>query len=164
MARVKQSAGNAIDFNFDERINHIKVKRENVRFVEPVKVEGTLENLGNRIFEVRGLIRTAVEYPCFRCLKNTKVNFNLIFSIKFSDIPAISREDEVVAFSGEEIELRPYILEEILLNWPSQILCRPDCRGICPRCGADLNNVNCSCEDEDTDPRLAALKNFLKKD
>lgn len=164
VARVKQSEGNVIDFIFDEQINHIEVKRENVHFIEPVRVEGTLENLGNRIFEIRGLIKTAAEYPCFRCLTNTRVNLNLSFSIKFSDIPSVCYEDEIIAFSGDEIELTPYILEEILLNWPGQILCKPDCKGICPQCGANLNKINCSCKSEDIDPRLAALKNLFEKD
>lgn len=164
LARVKQSEGNVIDFNFEENINHIKVKRENVHFVEPVRVEGRVENLGSRILEVRGLIRTAVEYPCFRCLTKTRVNLNLSFSIKFSDIPIESHEDETIAFSGDEIELTPYILDEILLNWPGQILCRPDCKGICPHCGANLNKTSCSCREENTDPRLAVLKNLLKRD
>lgn len=164
LARVKQSEGNTLDFKFEENIDHIKVKQEDVHFTEPVKVKGKVENIGDRILEVRGLIKTSVEDSCYRCLTKTRVNLNMSFCFKFSDTPIESDEEEIILFSGDEIELAPYILDEILLNWPGQILCRPDCKGICPHCGANLNETACNCKDKDIDPRLMALKQLLKRD
>lgn len=162
LSRLKESAGYAIDFDFNENIKFVQINHEDIFFIEPVRIQGSVENMGNRIFEVHGVIKTAAEYPCFRCLTMTRVDLNLDFSLKFSDIPVDSQEDEIIAFSGDEIEITPYILDEIMLNWPGQILCKPDCRGICPHCGADLNKTTCSCKQEDIDPRLAALQSFLK--
>ncbi len=76
-------------------------------------------------------------------------------------------EDElgVVTVTGEELDTEPLILEQVLLNLPMKPLCRPDCKGLCPRCGADRNVEACGCEVETTDPRwsgLAELKDRLK--
>ncbi|HHW02914.1 MAG TPA: DUF177 domain-containing protein [Thermoanaerobacterales bacterium] len=164
LARVKQSEGNVLDFRFEEDIKQIRVKRDDLNFAGPVVVEGQVENIGDRILEVRGSIKTCVEDYCYRCLTKTQVELNVSFCLKFSDIPIESDEEEIILFSGDEIELRPYILNEIVLNWPGQILCKPDCRGICPRCGANLNTTECDCKDEEIDPRLSVLKQLLKGD
>ena len=50
----------------------------------------------------------------------------------------------------------------LVLNAPQRSLCRPDCRGICPQCGTNLNTGSCDCDKEDIDPRLAPLRNLLK--
>lgn len=164
LARVKQSEGNVLDFRFEEDIKQIRVKRDDLNFAGPVVVEGQVENIGDRILEVRGSIKTCVEDYCYRCLTKTQVELNVSFCLKFSDIPIESDEEEIILFSGDEIEFRPYILNEIVLNWPGQILCKPDCRGICPRCGANLNTTECDCKDEEIDPRLSVLKQLLKGD
>lgn len=164
LARVKQFEGNKSDFEFEENIDHIKIKQEDVHFIEPVKVKGTVENIGDRILEVRGLIRTAAQDFCYRCLTQTRVDLSIDFCFKFSDISIEPEEEEIILFSGEEIELAPYIMDEILLNWPGQILCRPDCKGICPHCGVNLNETTCNCKDKEIDPRLMALKQLLKSD
>lgn len=164
LARVKQSEGNVLDFKFEENIRHIKVKQEDLNFAEPVRVEGRVENIGDRILEVQGSIKTSVEDSCYRCLAKIRVNLNISFCFKFSDVPIEFDEEEIIPFSGDEIELRPYILNEIILNWPGQILCKPDCKGICPHCGANLNITACHCKDEEIDPRLSVLKQFLERD
>ena len=64
----------------------------------------------------------------------------------------------------DELDLRPLLIEQIQLNVPMKPLCRPDCQGLCPICGADLNADACSCEEQTADPRwagLAALKSRL---
>lgn len=59
--------------------------------------------------------------------------------------------------TAEELETRPIVLEQLQLNIPMKPLCRPDCKGLCPRCGADLNITRCSCVAAAPDPRWAAL-------
>jgi uncharacterized protein len=65
---------------------------------------------------------------------------------------------------GEILETRPILLEQLQLNIPMKPLCRPDCKGLCPICGADRNRAACACEEASPDPRwagLAALKSQL---
>ena len=53
---------------------------------------------------------------------------------------------------GKTIDLTDFIREDILISFPQQILCRPDCRGLCPHCGQNLNEGQCDCRDEDFEP------------
>ncbi len=62
-----------------------------------------------------------------------------------------------------EVDLRPLLIEQIQLNVPMKPLCRADCAGICPSCGANLNAGACGCETEEIDPRWKALESFREK-
>ncbi len=62
------------------------------------------------------------------------------------------------SYEGKEIDLKPAVREQILLQIPGSPLCREDCKGLCPRCGKDLNEGDCGCDRTVLDPRWAALK------
>lgn len=162
--RIKQDKGKVLNFELEEDIDDIKVQGELVKFLGPVKVTGQVENLGQRIFQVNGLINVPIEAVCYRCLSKTNFELNIDFSLKFSDTITESTEDEeeLITFSGNEIELRPHVINEIILNWPAQVLCKPDCRGLCPTCGTNLNFSSCHCEDDRIDSRFSVLKNLFK--
>jgi uncharacterized protein len=107
------------------------------------------------VFELR--FRGRVHGPCFRCLADAVV-----------DLPIAAREYQATA-PGEAEELRtPYVVDErlqlsdwardaLVLALPDKILCRPDCAGLCPVCGRDLNREPHEHADEATDPRWTAL-------
>lgn len=63
----------------------------------------------------------------------------------------------VLHLAGEVLDTEPLLAEQLLLNVPMKPLCRPDCRGLCPTCGADLNQGDCRCSHDEVDPRWAAL-------
>jgi len=72
---------------------------------------------------------------------------------------ALNDADEEV-FDGRNIELDPILREQVLLALPMSVVCREDCKGLCPSCGKDLNEGACGCRPPVTDPRLAVLKNI----
>jgi uncharacterized protein len=63
-------------------------------------------------------------------------------------------------FDGEAIDVDEIVKEQILLAVPTRMLCRDECKGICPQCGIDKNTGDCQCVTDETDPRWAALKNL----
>jgi len=69
------------------------------------------------------------------------------------------REDDlgVMVVEGKVLDTEPLLVEQLQLNIPMKPLCRPDCRGLCAECGADLNAGSCSCAEREADPRWAAL-------
>jgi uncharacterized protein len=99
---------------------------------------------------------------CRRCLAETTVpvsdDVQLIFAQSGEDE---AEEDDVVVIpaSERELDLRPAMREEWLLAVPAFALCREDCRGLCPSCGADRNTGDCTCLPT-TDPRWDALRNL----
>jgi uncharacterized protein len=65
----------------------------------------------------------------------------------------------VDSFQGE-LDLSRCVWEVLLLNLPERAICRDDCRGLCPVCGGNLNEVDCGCKEDDTDPRFAVLRDL----
>ena len=70
--------------------------------------------------------------------------------------------EDVNPYNGEYIDLTETIRELLILSEPMKVLCRPDCAGLCPQCGANLNEGACSCPTDRIDPRLAVLSDWLK--
>jgi uncharacterized protein len=68
----------------------------------------------------------------------------------------------VVRFTGDEIEIDALVRDTLLAAQPINNICQPGCRGLCPKCGADLNKGDCGCDRFVPDPRLADLQQLLK--
>lgn len=165
LAKIKQIVGSVSEFDFKEQTLNLDLKHEGVTTVGPIRVKGEIENIGDRIFQASGQIEVVATGSCSRCLTQTQVRFAVDFSLKFSDVLSESDEEEdILTFNGDEIDLNPQIINEIILNWPGQILCKTDCRGLCPMCGANLNITVCKCKTEKIDPRFAVLKQFIKSE
>ncbi len=131
------------------------------RPVEPgVHVTGRLSSAGQDRFYFSGRLEGTAVAECRRCLNEAIVQVSedvqLIFAESGSDE---AEEDDVVLIpAGErELDLRPAVREEWLLAVPAFALCREECRGLCPSCGADRNTGECTCPPP-SDPRWDALR------
>jgi uncharacterized protein len=91
---------------------------------------------------------------CRRCLGPVSGQLDASFRELFEEAPT---EGESYPLVHEQVDLEPLVREVVLLELPQAPLCREDCRGLCPRCGADLNEGPCECPPDDIDPRWAAL-------
>jgi uncharacterized protein len=118
------------------------------------------------------LLRARVDYEqtlvCDRCLKPFTVpagsEVELLLVVEeggrgdAGDEVELQEEDlGVVYLDSEELDPRPLLVDQLQLNVPMKPLCREDCQGLCPRCGADWNEGRCDCAEEGGDPRWAAL-------
>ena len=103
---------------------------------------------------VDGGISAPWRAECRRCLKQVSGQVDVEFRELFERRP---KEGETYALGHEEIDLAPLIREALLLALPLAPLCEAACQGICPICGADLNEGPCGCPPADRDPRWAAL-------
>jgi len=126
-----------------------------------VHVTGRLSVAGPGRYYWHGRIEGDVALECSRCLTDTQAHVSdeahLIFAEEGdeeTDDPDVYRLDP----NAQEIDLREAIREEWLLAAPSFALCREDCKGFCPRCGADLNAGPHECTHRETDPRWDALR------
>jgi uncharacterized protein len=132
----------------------------------PVRVTGRLQATGEGRYYWHGAIRARVAGECRRCLRPVETAVASDFGVLYSrDAEALEDPDAYpIAADAREIDLRPAVREELLLAAPRYLLCREDCRGLCPRCGKDLNAGPCGCA-PDTDLRwagLAALRDRLR--
>lgn len=112
---------------------------------------------------VSGRTGTIAHHQCARCLviwdAAVEVNFTELFTrISKADWPD---EDQYRVTSDGWIDLEPLVHDEIALSLPSDPLCRPDCAGLCPICGADLNMGSCAGHGDESSSPFAALKQLF---
>lgn len=119
--------------------------------------------------EIRGRLDASVPMRCSRCTDPFPVDVGHEFrqvllrsSEKDDEVEIEAEELDASEFIGEELDLAETLREELLLALPDKPLCREDCRGICARCGAELNREACTCAPE-VDPRWAGLKAWQGK-
>jgi len=141
-----------------------------ISFDSPLEIEIRLRRISSFV-EASGLLRTSVLLSCSRCLGDFSEPLSIPFEATYSEeasiqeAPGEEEEVELTAasidlfpFHGREIDLMEAIGEQVLLALPLRPLCREDCKGLCPRCGADLNQDACGCGEKPMDPRFAVLK------
>jgi len=132
-----------------------------VRPAEPIRVEGRLSSAGPSRFYFSGRIHGKNEVPCRRCLKEVEVSVGEDAHFIFSSEGEDAEDDpDVYAFDplGVTLDLRPAVREAWLLAVPGYVLCREDCKGLCPSCGTDWNNRACDCAPATTESRWDALR------
>ena len=141
---------------------------ERVKLTAPASVNGKIRLAGNEVF-VNGHVDARAQVECDRCLKPIELPVSADFELEY--IPGSEYESSAAAelteaemsvsvFDGDAIDVDEIVKEQILLAVPTRMLCREDCKGICPQCGTDRNTGECNCVTEDIDPRWAALKNL----
>ena len=122
-------------------------KDPTVRIESPVRYDVRAQLLSRRKILVEGAIAVDVAYICARCAEP--------FRETVSE-PSFQGYFET-AGETESVDLTPHIREAILLRFLSNPLCRPTCRGLCPQCGANLNNGRCGCAPTSPDKRWNVL-------
>ena len=151
----------------------VELEDEGARLVAPAEVNGDASRKGEEV-RVRGKILTEVELLCDRCAAPQRAPLEVEFDTRFipqskaagatDNVELLTEDLGLAAYEGDAVDLDELVREQILLALPSRNLCREDCKGLCQKCGADLNAGQCSCEQGETDPRWAALADFKRRD
>ena len=130
---------------------------------EPVLGEGNVRNTAG-VLVMQGSIATTIHGVCDRCASefHRKVEFP-IDVVLVTKLESEENEDEwVFPLEGDSADLDDIVRTVFVLNLDSKLLCKEDCKGLCPQCGKNLNDGPCNCRKE-LDPRFAALKQLLEK-
>ncbi|HEY2824698.1 MAG TPA: DUF177 domain-containing protein [Gemmatimonadales bacterium] len=126
--------------------------------LEAVVVRGRLSDAGEGKYYWRGRLSTSVTGECRRCLKPVSIPIKASVDALFTeDQSADDPSVYTLPLKATGVDLTEAVREELILAVPAYVLCQDDCRGLCPRCGADLNAGPCQCRPE-SDPRWAALE------
>jgi uncharacterized protein len=174
---IEQIKDKSLSQNFEENAEAFPVLADMVQnheceFLEPLKIRIKAFRV-RELFEVQGAFQTRIRLTCSRCLKDFdtsfRSDFELTYSKELASITETSVEEEVelrvediglLNFRGEEINLRDGIQEQVVLAFPVRTLCTETCKGLCPQCGADLNQGACKCKVAPGTNKFAALKDL----
>ncbi len=125
----------------------------------------TLVNTGDKV-EAVGFVSTTAELICSRCLNKCQVPIEIkvdeacsLEAIEqYQPIGEEEESSELIALRrGSRVDLSELLRQLVIVNTPWRWLCRPDCQGLCPVCGQNLNERECDCQRQQADPRLAPL-------
>lgn len=127
---------------------------------QPVTVSAKAQNRAG-IVKLSVTAEFLYKRPCDRCFADTARDMSYQFEHMLVVSLSGCSSDEYVETPDYKLELDELVTADILLELPSKYLCDPDCKGICPECGADLNKTACDCGKHRIDPRLEALKDLI---
>jgi uncharacterized protein len=130
----------------------------------PIQVEMEYYRAGTELF-FQGHLHASTQEVCARCAEEFSApsdrDFRFVLTpraIGLSDEDLREEDLEFSVYDGDQVDLSPLLREQYLLSLPTRPLCREDCRGLCPKCGANLNHTACGCRPEAADARLAPLR------
>ena len=128
---------------------------------EPVTASGTVRNTAG-VLVMTGTISTTIHGVCDRCASDFAQSVAYpIDVVLVTELSSEEDEDEwVFPLEGDSADLEDIVRTVFVLNMDSKLLCKPDCKGLCCRCGKNLNDGPCRCQKE-LDPRFAALQQLL---
>lgn len=161
---MKERTGAKRQYTIDEDIRGLD---ESLQVKAPLHGDVTFIRTGDGVL-VTGQLDTSIEMDCARCLKafDEPVTFKLeeeffptIDVLTGARIPQADGVEEATQIDAHHIlDLTEVVRQAIMLAKPMQPVCREDCKGLCPRCGKDLNEGPCDCPPEEIDDRWAALE------
>jgi uncharacterized protein len=171
LSEIAAHLGKRIVYEIDEE--PIVDAASGLRCVERIKGSLVFSNTG-RTIDVRGKARTAVELECSRCL--TSYRLPVVLAIE-EELPLegqpwaseevqaeeeLPEEEKEPLFVDNVLDLGEYLRQSILVNVPIKPLCKQTCKGLCPHCGANLNDGPCECPPDSTESPFGALASLLE--
>lgn len=159
VSSIKKINGATLNVELCEVINQLSNLCCNVDFKDKIHFKGMFANL-NGVLKLTGKLKASCSVICSRCLKNFDSELNLNIEENFAP-SSMDDEAETYIFAGDSIEIDKALTDNILLNLPKKQICSLDCKGLCQKCGKDLNIDNCDCELHVIDSRMTLLKNLL---
>jgi uncharacterized protein len=166
------------------RIKELKEGRNPCRIERPGAVEGlpgfeglsgdlVIEKCGTTL-RLKGILKFTARLECSRCLESSPVSFSQPVELFYrtgkledthpgKEVELNADDLSVIAYRGGELDLWPEIREAMELALPMKPVCSPDCRGICPGCGRDLNREQCKCDRPGMDPRWEVLARLANR-
>lgn len=168
---VKELERGKLTFREEFAPGTLDFRTREFRQVAPLRLQLSAELDGHEI-HILGHLATRLELTCARCLEPVVQEMASRFDLLYRPVATIAHEEEV-ALTPEEAEVGFYtggglfladvVAEQVHLALPMKVVCSPECRGLCPQCGGNLNRERCRCGTRAVDPRLAPLAEWREE-
>lgn len=156
---ILHTPGKRMDFQFSMDLSDLEFAGR-YPVTQPVEVTGQVRNTAD-VLELELTARTTLDAVCDRCGKAFPQEKEVTYQCLLAEELQNEDNDEIVLLEDGQADVGDLARTAFILGMDSKTLCSEDCKGLCPRCGADLNLGPCSCGKE-TDPRLAVLAKLLE--
>ncbi|HCC00593.1 MAG TPA: DUF177 domain-containing protein [Ruminococcaceae bacterium] len=154
------AGGAPVDIDYTLDLSQLEVPGGTFPFAEAVRVLGRIENHAG-VVTLEAEAQTMLHVICDRCLSPFKRNLHIPFQNILTDQQLDKENDHILVCMGQVLDMDLLVTTNLVLALPMKELCRPDCKGICPRCGKDLNSGPCNCKPEGH-PAFLKLKELLE--
>lgn len=129
-------------------------------------VELCITHVKNRNLKISGNLDLHLQIPCDRCLESVEVPIQTEISkdvdMNLTEGERVENLDEQPYISGHNLDVDRLVYDELIVNMPMKVLCRENCKGVCNRCGANLNYGTCDCDVTELDPRMSVIRDIFK--
>ena len=166
LSSVLSEQHNTIEQSVPVEMDVFRCETGDFKLVKKSSLSLCIAYAGNKTLEISGKGEVTAVIPCDRCLSEVHVEIPLSFRRKVSvdpEVAAMTEDlDESNYIDGYNFDVEQLIYNELLVGWPTKILCSEDCKGICNVCGQNLNEGSCNCEDTGLDPRMSVIRDVFK--
>ena len=160
ISRILKSPGDSMNFDGNTELSSDIFKNERIEDVSLVSVKGIVKNIsGVVVLEANGSFSYSV--PCDRCgeMLTKSLDFEITENfVKESDDEITT---DALTLTGDTVDLKDIAERVAFANLPLKNLCREDCKGLCLKCGANLNYSPCECKDDEWNPQFESLKGLI---
>ena len=162
VGEVLRNPGTAMSVSCEADMSDVDLYGETV-FSSPVFLSGEVRNRAGLVtFE--GSVRAVGQVSCARCLEPAEVERDIPLSFTLTEeLQSADVEDYLYVGGDHLLDLHDVVRDELILSLDMVTLCKPDCKGLCPTCGKNLNAGDCACPKAAPDPRWAALSALLSE-
>lgn len=161
ISSIVNISGASLKIELDAVLEGLNSIDEVFSFNSPIRFKGELQNESG-ILKLSGRLETEYAVECYRCLRPIENEVDIKIEEDFVNAENTT-DTERYTFEGNFITLDKVFKDNIVLNLPARQACSKDCKGICARCGTDLNVNSCDCKEEVINPQMDALKKFFNK-
>jgi len=166
IADIKHTHSETLDFDLCAALDPAHYGYGEFALTSPVSCQGRIRDNRRGGFTAEGAYQGLAELQCSRCGRRFPLPVSGDFSALFVPLQeeAWDGETSIFPLQGDVVDLGEVLAGEIFFSLPMQPLCRHDCQGLCPVCGADRNEQRCSCRQKAIDPRWEKLKDLRFND
>lgn len=162
VAEIKKKLVGSESFQYTLTGKELNILPEDAELQGPITIEGTLAN-GGDVLLLTATENFTVRGTCARCLKDVVLDLTAKVDERYYPEGTPGLEEDAFTYKFDVVDVTDALRESLLLAIPARMLCKPDCKEICPVCGADRNVTECHCDTRSIDPRLQALEALLEK-
>ena len=167
--RVNRIPDEGIEIHSNENAETLHISPSDLILEDSVHIEAKISSEWP-VFFVDGSLKTVIQLTCSRCAVDFSYNVDTIFHCHEEPVTLASSESnlfllkkdmDIDHYAGNEIEINDIFREQLMLAVPVHPLCKPDCRGLCPKCGQNLNLGNCACTVEVSSNPFSVIKELF---